>query len=113
MDIITAEEQLKNIEADLIVVDFYAEWCNPCKLLMPSITELSEEYKENKRIKFVKVNIEKCPKLAEKYDIMSVPTILFLYQDKVDFLPGLMAKKNIINKIETILNEITEETTTR
>ncbi|MFA7708486.1 MAG: thioredoxin family protein [Candidatus Pacearchaeota archaeon] len=113
MDIITAEEQLKSIEADLIVIDFYAEWCNPCKLLMPSITELVEEYKDDKRIKFVKVNIEKCPKLAEKYDIMSVPTIIFLHGGKTDFLPGLMAKKNIINKIETILDEITKETTPR
>ena len=102
---ITNEEQLNGIGKDKIVIaDFFAEWCNPCKMLMPSIEELAETYKENTQIEVVKINVEKAPELTKEYSIMSMPTILFLQNGKIiDFLPGLISKESIVSKIEALL----------
>ena len=55
-----------------VFVDFYADWCGPCKMIAPTMEVLSEEYAG--KVKFVKVNVDNNPDLAMKYDIMSVPT---------------------------------------
>jgi thioredoxin 1 len=64
-------QELKNI----IVVCFGAEWCGPCKALQPKLNDLSNNYPN---IKFIKVDIEKCPEVADKFNIASVPTTLIL-----------------------------------
>jgi len=100
------KEELNKISKDkVVVVDFFAEWCNPCKMLMSSIEELAKEYNSTK-IEIVKVNVGKSQELAEEYSIMSVPTILFLKNgENVDFLPGLISKEIIVSKIEKLLKE--------
>ena len=55
-----------------VFVDFYADWCGPCRMIAPTIEALSEEYEG--KVKFVKINVDNNQQLAMKYDIMSIPT---------------------------------------
>ncbi len=64
----------------LAVVDFYADWCGPCKRLAPIFDELS---KEHTAIKFYKVNSDEAEELAQKYEVQALPTILFLKEGEV------------------------------
>ena len=64
-----------------VLVDFYAEWCGPCKMLSPIIESLSEEF--NGKVSIGKVNIDNEPGLSEKYNVMSVPTLLFIKKGEV------------------------------
>lgn len=67
-------EDLKEIlKEGIVVVDFYATWCGPCKILSPIIDELSSEMSE---VKFVKIDIDKHEEICREYKVMSVPTIL-------------------------------------
>ena len=61
-----------------VFVDFYAEWCGPCKMIAPVVEKLSEEY--NGDVKFIKVNVDEAQELAVKYNVMSIPTLL-LFKD--------------------------------
>ena len=70
------------LEADKpVLVDFYTNWCGPCRRLAPVMDKLADEYKD--RAKFVKVNVDKSRKLAKEYGITSVPTILIFKDGKV------------------------------
>ena len=66
------EEKVNN-SGKKVLVDFYAEWCGPCKMLGPVIEEISEEVDN---CEFYKVNIDEAGELAERYGIMSIPTLL-------------------------------------
>lgn len=77
MDIIKIKEEefeervLKNSKK--VLVDFYADWCGPCRMLSPVIEEIA---KENDEYEFVKVNVDDCPDVSRKYGIMSIPTLI-------------------------------------
>lgn len=58
----------------LVLVDFYAPWCGPCKMLAPLLEQLAPQYAG--RVKFVKVNVDNAPRLAMRYDITGVPTVM-------------------------------------
>lgn len=75
----------EEIKEGLVLVDFYATWCGPCKMMHPIIEEIG---KENKNLKIIKVDVDKHDELAHKYGIMSIPTIM-LFRD------GNMIEKNI------------------
>lgn len=62
----------------LTVVDFYAIWCGPCKMLSPVLSELASHYEG--KIRFVKVNVDETPVLAQEYQVISVPTLI-LFKD--------------------------------
>ena len=64
----------------VVLVDFYAEWCGPCKVVAPIIDELSESMKD---VKFVKVNVDENQELAGKYSIFSIPTFLIFKDGEV------------------------------
>ena len=82
-----------------VIVDFWAEWCGPCKMLTPIFTELASEYQG--KVKFVKVNIDNCPKTASGYSINSIPTMLFFQRGKiVEQHTGLLAKAPLKAKID-------------
>jgi len=83
-----------------VLVDFWAEWCGPCKMISPMIDEVSEELKE--KAKVVKVNIDDAQDLATKYGVMSIPTLLiFKNGDIVEQFVGAMSKEQLISKINT------------
>jgi thioredoxin 1 len=56
-----------------VLVDFYAEWCMPCKMFGPVFESTAEEFED--KVKFVKINIDESPELAQKYFVMSIPTL--------------------------------------
>jgi len=89
------------LESDqLAVVDFWAEWCGPCRAIGPVIEELSKEY--DGKVKVGKVNVDNNPKISMDYGITSIPAILFLKNGEVvDKLVGAQPKSNFVKKIET------------
>ncbi len=69
------------LESDtLVFVDFYADWCGPCKMIAPTVDSLAEEY--NGRVKFARVNVDESPDLARRYGVKSIPTLLIFRKGK-------------------------------
>lgn len=82
-----------------VLVDFFAEWCGPCKSLSPLISEIAEEYAG--KIKVCKVNIDADGGLSEYYNVMSVPTLLvFKGGEQKGMMIGYRPKKDIINLLK-------------
>ncbi|WP_195940015.1 thioredoxin [Romboutsia sp. 1001713B170131_170501_G6] len=89
----------QEINDGVVVVDFFATWCGPCKMLAPIFEQLSVEMKDD--AKFVKVDIDKSLEIARKYMISSVPTMMIFKDGKpVDTMVGFMPKEAIKNKVE-------------
>ena len=81
------------------VIDFWAEWCGPCKMLNPVFAAASEELKG--KINFAKVDIDSETDLAQMYDILSIPHILFIKDGEVvDRSVGLISKDTLLSKIK-------------
>ena len=96
--IINSNEFNNTVESGVVVVDFFATWCGPCKMLAPVIDELSGEL-EN--VNFVKVDIDQSMDLAQKFKIVSVPTLkVFKNGEEVDTLMGFMPKEVLKSKVE-------------
>ena len=96
--IINSQEFDNTIESGVVVVDFFATGCGPCKMLSPVIDELSGEL-EN--VNFVKVDIDQSMDLAQKFKIVSVPTLkVFKNGEEVDTLMGFMPKEVLKSKVE-------------
>ena len=68
----SVEEFEKELKEDLVLVDFYADWCGPCKMLAPELEALSDET----GIKILKINVDEVGELARRFRIMSIPTLL-------------------------------------
>ncbi len=91
------EEEVLNSK-NTVLVDFYADWCGPCKMLSPVIDQISEE---NQDIKVVKVNVDNAQDLAMKYQVMSIPTLVVIKEGKeINRSVGLRDKSEIINMIK-------------
>jgi thioredoxin 1 len=88
------------LESDkLTVVDFWAEWCGPCRAIGPVIEELSKEY--HGKVNVGKVNVDHNPEVSMNYGITSIPAILFIKNGQVvDKLVGAQPKANFVKKIE-------------
>ena len=85
-----------------VLVDFWAEWCGPCKMVAPILDELATEY--NGRVKIGKVNIDDHQGLATQYGIRAIPTLLIFKQGQVvDQVIGLKSKKDFKTKLERAL----------
>ena len=85
----------------LTVVDFWAEWCGPCRAIGPVIAELAKEYEGV--INVGKLNVDQNPQISTNYGITSIPAILFLKNGEVvDKLVGAQPKANFVKKIEAL-----------
>jgi thioredoxin 1 len=85
-----------------VVVDFFADWCMPCRMMAPVFEELSGEF--GKKVKFAKVNTENEGELASKFNIMSIPTLLIFKNGKeAGKVTGFSPKNELKEKIESFL----------
>ena len=83
-----------------VLVDFYADWCGPCKMLAPILKQVKEELGDN--IKIIKIDVDKNQSIASKYQVRGVPTML-LFKDKKQVWrqSGVLPKNEIINIVES------------
>ncbi|HMQ50312.1 MAG TPA: thioredoxin [Saprospiraceae bacterium] len=89
-------------EGQVSVVDFWAEWCGPCRMIGPIIEELHKEY--DGKVLVGKVNVDENPNISMKYGIRSIPTILILKDGEVvDKQVGVTSKQILAKKIEAAL----------
>ncbi len=95
------EEVLKS--EGFVLVDFWAPWCGPCKMMGPVIEGLAEEFEG--KIKIRKINVDESPESAGKYEILSIPAFKFFKDGKViDEMVGLHSKESIVEKINNLIN---------
>ncbi|MCC3145237.1 thioredoxin [Halanaerobium sp. Z-7514] len=81
-----------------VVVDFWAEWCGPCKMVAPVVEEIAQEYDDT--IKVAKLNVDENQAIASQYGIMSIPTMLVFENGEVkDKLVGYMPKDKLVSKL--------------
>ena len=82
-----------------VLVDFWATWCGPCRMLAPAIAEIASEYEG--KVKVCKINVDENPELSSQFGIVSIPTIKFFRDGKVtDTLVGLRPKQDLVALIE-------------
>ena len=85
-----------------VIVDFFATWCMPCKMIAPVLNDIAAEAGD--RFKIVKVDIDKDPQLANAYNVQSVPTLVFIKNGKVaDQVLGAVPKPVIMDKINALM----------
>jgi len=91
------------LESELpVLVDFWAPWCGPCKMIAPHLEELAKEY--DKKIKIGKINIDEDSKTATQFGIMSIPTLIFFKNGKAaEQVVGALTKPELKKKIEANL----------
>ena len=89
-------------DSKLVIVDFWATWCGPCRMISPILDELEEEMAD--KISVVKVNVDDADEIAAQYRIMSIPTLLFIKNGQiVDKTVGTMPKPALVEKINANL----------
>ena len=103
----TIEINATNFEAEVlqssepVLVDFWAEWCGPCKMLAPVLDEIAVE--QAGRVKVAKVNVDANPELAARFGIQSIPTLLYFAGGELcDQTIGAVGKRLIVSKLEKL-----------
>ena len=97
----TWEDEVLNSDLP-ILVEFWAEWCGPCKMIAPAVHDLAEEY--TGKLNVAKVDIDNSPEIATKYGIRSIPALIFFRDGKpVDQVIGALPKGALKKKIDSVL----------
>ncbi len=88
-----------------VIIDFYADWCGPCRMMAPVFEELSGEYEG--KLKFMKLDTEQETELAQNFNVMSIPTLLIMHKGKeANRIVGFGPKAAIKQRIDDILKNI-------
>ena len=103
MDIDSQSYKKEILDSDVpVLVDFWAEWCMPCRMIAPVVDGLSKDYEG--KVKFAKVNVDDNPKLATDLQILSIPVlILFKNGKELNRITGVNSRQNIKKEIDTAL----------
>jgi thioredoxin 1 len=84
-----------------VIVDFWAEWCGPCKLISPLLDEIAREKADT--VKVAKVNVDENQNLSFKYNIRAIPALLFFKNGQLcDQVTGMMSKKDLLGRIDAL-----------
>ena len=87
--------------AQPVLVDFWAEWCGPCKMIAPLLDEIARE--KAGVVKVVKVNVDQNQSLAVRYNVRAIPTLLFFKGGELrDQITGMASKKDLLNRLEAL-----------
>ncbi|MDR2295582.1 MAG: thioredoxin [Clostridiales Family XIII bacterium] len=86
-----------------IVIDFYADWCNPCKMMAPAFDEAAAEYGD--RVRFAKINVDESKKLAIRAKVLSIPTLLFFKDgEQADRVTGPLDAVQLKGRLDALLS---------
>ncbi len=86
----------------LVMIDFWAAWCGPCRMISPTVEELAKEY--GGKIKVMKLNTDENPEIASRYKIMGIPTVIFFKDgNMLDQIVGVVQKQQLKAKIDSFL----------
>jgi len=87
-----------------VMVDFWAEWCGPCKMVAPIIEELAGDYEG--KLKVGKLNTDECPQKSAQYGITAIPTIIFFKDGEIaDRIVGVKPKAGMVEMIDKVLSD--------
>lgn len=85
-----------------VLVDFWAEWCGPCRMIAPIVEEIAEQYHGKALV--VKCDVDNSPNVAAKYSIRNIPTVLFFKEGKIaDKQVGAVPKNNFLTKLNALI----------
>ena len=104
MEVTITNQNLEQVlkSSSVVVVDFWATWCGPCRMLAPTVEEVSE-LMEGKAV-VEKCNVDEVREVAMKYRIMSIPTLIYFKNGEVvDKTVGVVSKEDIVSKINSLL----------
>ncbi len=91
-------DEVINGSAEPVVVDFWAEWCGPCKMVAPILDEIAEE--QDGKVKIAKLNVDEVPAIAQRYGVMSIPTMLVFRDGEVDRrIVGAKGKAQLVDEM--------------
>ena len=98
------KEKEWNYRGDLpAIVDFWAEWCGPCKMIAPVLEELSNEYEG--KLKIYKINTDEEQELSQAFGVQSIPTLLFIpLDDKPQMAAGALPRETLLKAMKDVLN---------
>jgi thioredoxin 1 len=98
----TAADFDSHIASGVVLVDFYADWCGPCQMMMPAVEELAKQYAG--RAKVIKVNTDEAGEIAGRYDVMSIPTFVILKDGEVaDTITGGVPVEKLTEALDKAL----------
>lgn len=98
----TWEKEVLN-SGGLVMIDFWAVWCGPCRMIAPTVEELAKEYAG--KVKVVKLNTDENPEIAARYKVMGIPTLMFFKSgQKMDQIVGAVPKAQLKSKLEALMN---------
>lgn len=104
-EVVVTKENFENevINSEIpVIVDFWAEWCGPCRMLAPILKEVADEF--DGKVKVAKVNVDNDGELAEKYKIISIPTlIVFSKGEQVKKSIGYMEKSEVVDLFSSLI----------